>query len=189
MVERHAQVHHRADGDGIVNHHRALLDSFCGQDGGLGMVDNGLGHGGTKRTGIIQGEGSALDIFQGQLILPSPPGPIGQGMGQTGNTETIGVMNHRHDEPGRGGYGYSDIDAALEDYLVFSPAGVKSGIFPQGLRHHLDDEGQVGKIDSVLLFKLRPNLRTPRHQPRNIHFYRAPSVGYLADTADHRLCN
>src|ERR1700687_2794019 len=41
VIEGQGEVAHRADGDGIVDHHRLLFDAAHAQDGYLRLVDHG----------------------------------------------------------------------------------------------------------------------------------------------------
>src|SRR5207244_1359939 len=56
MVERHGEVHDRANPDRVTHHHRAPADRFRAQDRCLRLVDDGLPRDRAERAGVVQGE-------------------------------------------------------------------------------------------------------------------------------------
>ena len=85
-----------------------------------------------------------LYIGQGEFLVTNAAGQVTQGMGQPGNTETVGVVDYRHNQALRPGHGDAHVDALLQNDFVPAPSCVEGGVLPQGLYHHFDDEGQVG---------------------------------------------
>ena len=62
MIEDKRQVHHRADGDGVINDNDAFLHRADTEDARLRLVDDGEGEERSAHAVIGQCEGSAFDF-------------------------------------------------------------------------------------------------------------------------------
>src|SRR5256885_1896162 len=72
VVPRHRQIDHVPDGDGVVDHHRALLDGVECQDRALRRVDDRHADDRAERAGVGDGERPALDVVGGQVLRAGP---------------------------------------------------------------------------------------------------------------------
>jgi hypothetical protein len=69
VVVGQGEVHHGADLDLAVDGDGLVLDSVQAEDGGLGQVDDGSAHEGTKDAAVGDGEGAAGHVFNGELVV------------------------------------------------------------------------------------------------------------------------
>src|SRR5208337_5189002 len=97
MVITNAQMHHRADGDGVVailvgNNDWLLLDSAHAQDGDLRLVDNRHPKLRAKDAGVGDGERSALHLFGLQLLGAGTLAEVADGALQADETALLGIL-------------------------------------------------------------------------------------------------
>ena len=67
MVEGEAEVHDRADGDGVVDHDGSLDDGLGRYDGGLRVADQRPRDNGAQQARVVDRERPALDVSEDQL--------------------------------------------------------------------------------------------------------------------------
>src|SRR5215212_3119778 len=73
VVEGDLQVHHAADGDGVVNDDRTLDDRFGREDRRLRVVDNGRGDHASQGAGVVDGEGATRDVIGAEPASAGAP--------------------------------------------------------------------------------------------------------------------
>src|ERR1051326_2324770 len=77
VVEREANKHHRANGNGIILNDDGPLDCCIhAQDARVRLIDDGYGDDGAKDARVVDCEGRALHILRGQLVGARPRGKV-----------------------------------------------------------------------------------------------------------------
>ena len=64
VVEGDLEVHHAADGDGVVEDDGAFDYRFGGEDRRLRVVDDGSLDHASQRARVVDGKGAARDVFR-----------------------------------------------------------------------------------------------------------------------------
>ena len=67
MIEGQRQVTHRADGDGVIEHHRNFLDRADAENRYLRLIDHGRGEHAAEAAEVGDGEGSRLHFIGAKL--------------------------------------------------------------------------------------------------------------------------
>ena len=93
---RHRNVDHRADGDGVVNHHRALLDSTHAQDRHLRLIDDRETEEVAEDARVRDRESSPLNIIRQKLFCPRTAGQVVDCTGQSGKVLAVGLFHDRN---------------------------------------------------------------------------------------------
>src|SRR5436190_12957899 len=76
MVERHGQVHDRANPDGVTDHDRSPADRLGAENRGLGLVDDGLARDPAESAGVVQREGAAAHALPPQRLAACARGEV-----------------------------------------------------------------------------------------------------------------
>src|SRR5438093_2635877 len=96
MVERHGEVHDRANPNGVTDHDRAPADRLGAQDRGLGLVDDGLARDRAEGAGVVQREGAAAHVLRPQRLAACPRGEVVDRMRQVDGPHQVGVLDGGH---------------------------------------------------------------------------------------------
>src|SRR5687767_544712 len=101
MIEAQADVHHRPDADQVAiwrfDHYRSLDDRFHRHDPDLGRVDDRLGDDRARPPGVVEREGTALDVLEAKLLGARSIGQIADLAVETVDAEAVRILDHRHD--------------------------------------------------------------------------------------------
>src|ERR671916_2035511 len=128
VVEGDLEVHHAPDGDGVVDHHRALDDGLGLEDGGLRVVDDRGGGDAAQGSGIVDGERAAGEVVRGEVAAPGPSDDVVYAAGEAHDVELVGI---RDDGDYQGVFEVdrdADVYSPPQDYPVPVPHGVEDGV-------------------------------------------------------------
>ena len=98
VVEGQREVAHGPDGDGVVAHHRPLLDGPDPEDGHLRLVDDRRAEEAAEDAGVRDGEGPALHLLDLELLRARAVGEVVHGAGEAEHVLLVGVVDDGHDE-------------------------------------------------------------------------------------------
>src|SRR5881396_1774670 len=98
MVERHGEVHDRANPDRVTDHDRAPADRLRAQDRGLGLVDDGLARDRAESAGVVQGEGAVTHVLWPERLAACPRGEVVDRMRQVDEPHQVRVLDDGHDQ-------------------------------------------------------------------------------------------
>ena len=189
MVKGQAQVHHPADSDGVVDDCRPLLRRFGGHNRRLRIVDDGAAEDAAQGAGVVDGESSALHVVQHQAARARPARQVGDGVGQAGDAQAVGVVNHRDHQAGGRGHGDAQVDAPFQHDAVVIPGGVERRVVFQRGGGGFQGERQVGQADALPMAESIPLAVPQADQAGDVHLYHTPGVGNLSGRPRHSVGN
>ena len=154
MVVGHGQVHHVADRDhlaevGVLDHHGPLHQRAGAEDGDLGLVDDRGVHQGAGRTVVGDREGAAGQLVRGHLVRSRTGGEVGDLLGQPGDVEVAGVLDHRNEEALRSVHRNADVLGIGVVHHLLVDGRVDLGVDLQRFDRGLGDEGEVGQARAL----------------------------------------
>ena len=185
MVEGQAQVHHPADGDGVVEDNGTLLHRLGGQDASLGVVDDRPAEDAAQGAGVVHGERAALHVLQPQGSAARPIRKIGDGVGEASDAQPVRVVDHRHHQAGGRSHRDAQVDAPLEDDAVLTPGRIHGGVVFQGGGDGLQRKGQVGQVHALPGAESVPLPVAQADQFGDVHLHHAPRMRNLRHRAHH----
>lgn len=121
VVERQTEVAHWPNGDRIVNDDGSFLNGADAQNGDLRLMDDGGAEQAAEPTMVCDRECSALNLFRIQLLGPGSFGKIRDFFRQLGQSFSIGMPNHRHQESVLERRSDADVDIFLDDDSLLTP--------------------------------------------------------------------
>src|SRR5215208_2930575 len=187
VVEGDFEVHHAADGDGVVEDDGAFDYGFGGEDGRLRVIDNGRRDHAPQRARVIDGEGAARDVFRAEFSGAGALYAVVDAAGQAGDVQLVGVGDDGYDQGVFQVDGYADVYALPEDDAVPVPHGVQHGIFSEALYDGLHDEGEVGELHALAFHKSGLLPLAQRDEPTHIHLDHRPRVRGLTFAGGHAI--
>ena len=95
---------HGADGDGVVafgvgEDDRLFAEAADGEDGGLGLIDDGRAELAAEDAGVGEGEGGAGGFVGHELLGAGAEGEVGEGAGEIDEAALLGLADDGHDSP------------------------------------------------------------------------------------------
>src|SRR5215212_341321 len=187
VVEGDFEVHHAADGDGVVEDDGAFDYGFGGEDGRLRVIDNGRRDHASERARVIDGEGAARDVFRAEFSGAGALYEVVYPAGQAGDVQLVGVGDDGYDQGVFQVDGHADVHALPEDDAVPIPHGVEHGIFLEALDDGLHDERQVGELHALAFHESGLLPLTQRDEPTHVHLDHRPCVRGLALAGGHAV--
>ena len=121
VVERQAEIAHWPNCDRIVNDNRAFLNCADAQNSDLRLMDDGGAEQAAEPTMVRDRECSTLNLFWIQLLGPGSVGKIRDFFRQLGQSFSIGMPNHRHQQSVIERCGDADVDIFLDDDSLLAP--------------------------------------------------------------------
>src|SRR5918994_791792 len=187
VVEGDLEVHHAADGDGVVDDDGAFDYRFCGEDRRLRVVDDGRRDHASERARVIDGEGAARDVFRAEFSGAGALYEVIDSAGQAGDVQLVGVGDNGYDQGVFQVDGQANIHALPEDDAVPVPHGVQHGILFEAFHDGLHDERQVGKLHALALHESGLLPFAQRDEPTHVHLDHRPCVRRLAFAGGHAV--
>ncbi len=136
VIEAEAEVLHGANGDGVVafgvgEHGGLFAQAADGEDGRLGLVDDGHAELAAKGAGVGEREGGSADFVGRELFGAGAEGEIGDGAGEIGEAALLGLADDGHDEAPVERDGDAEMDVLVvadgEAVAVFSSEALTMG--------------------------------------------------------------
>src|SRR5712664_73435 len=157
VAERH--VAHRADGDGVVDDHRALLDGSETKDTHVGLANHRQPEQAAKDARVGDGERAFLHFLGLQLLRASALREVVHVALDAQNVLLIGVFHHRDEQAPVERHGDADIDFLVKDDVRSVERGVQRRIRAQPGDRGLHEEGHERQLGLVALFEFVLGLR------------------------------
>ena len=139
VAERH--VHHGSDDDLVVDHHRTLFDLVHAQNTALGHVQDGRAEQGAVDPAVADREGAAFQVGQFQPVLLDLGHIVHDGLFHLGETQALGMADHRHHQSPLGAHGHADVLVVVIDDVPAVDKGVDFGKLLEGFHAGLDEKG------------------------------------------------
>lgn len=121
VVERQAKIPHRSNGDRIVDDDGSFLNCADTQNGDLRLMDDRGAEQAAESAMIRDRERSILNLFGDQLLGPGSFRKIRNFFGQLGQSFSIGISHHRHQESVFERRGDSHMDIFLDHDALLAP--------------------------------------------------------------------
>src|SRR4029077_17180166 len=115
MVVAQRDVAHGADGDGVVDDHRALFNGAEAENSDVGLADDRQTEEAPENARISDGESAFLHLFGLQLLGARAFGKIVQIALDAEEVFLVGVLDDRDDQAPFEGYSDADIDFLVQD--------------------------------------------------------------------------
>ena len=192
MVEAEAVVLHGADGDGVVAFGVGEDDGFFleradGEDGGLGLIDNGETDLIAEDSGIGEGEGRSADFVGGELLGARAAGEVGDRSGEIREAALFGFADGGHDESPLEGDGDAEIEIGVIVDGVVDERRIDDGVVAQCLNGGDGDERHVGELDAVALLEGSPFAIAEARYARHVDLVNGVDMRADALALDHAL--
>src|SRR5438552_12222826 len=169
VVEAQAEIHHRSDGYRISVHHNwPLYDRVHRQDTRLRRRDDRVRQYGAEGPRIVDREGRALHVRDGERPGSRPLGQVVRDLGQPGDRQAVRLVDDRHDQAVLHRHRDTDVDVLVHHDSIVAPTGVQDGHGFQALDHRLDDDRHEGQVDPLLLLEAIPCLLTEAHDVAHV---------------------
>src|SRR5450830_777928 len=154
VVVGHGQVVHRTHHDHAVLDDSAVLGRVHAQDGRLGRVDDRGRQHGAEGAAVRDREGTARQIFQGQLACLGLDAELADFLLDVGDRHLVRIAQDGHDQAARRTDGDTDVEIAVVDDVVAIDGSVDDRVLLQGGNGGLDEEGHEAQLDAVLFLEL-----------------------------------
>src|SRR5208337_790071 len=154
VIVREGEVGHGSDGDSIVAHHRAFLDSAHTQDGHLRLVDDGQAEKTSETPRIGDGESPSLYILDAQALVSSPLRKILNRLRDAQEVLFIRPLDDRHDKPCLERHGNPHINVPLVNEVRAVYRGIDNRDLFDRFHRSSNEEGRVSQLEAVLALKL-----------------------------------
>ena len=149
MVESESQIHHGADGDGIIDHDCFFGDGAQAENSHLRLVDDGCREKATEAAEVGKREGATRDFLRLQLFGAGAIGQIDHLPLQAGDVEFVGVADHGNDESTIERDGDTQVHfPVIDDILAFNRR-IQGREDAQSFGGGAHDEGQEGETEAV----------------------------------------
>jgi len=126
MIVREGEIHHRAD-DHLIADDTARFSILCIPEWRF-AADSGWGsRAGSRRPAVGDGEGAAAEIGEAELALSRGRGKPFDRLLKLGETQPVGVMHNRNDEPAFGSDRDTEMDVLFVDHISAIDRGVHTG--------------------------------------------------------------
>src|SRR5215211_8927878 len=188
VVEGDLQVHHAADGDGVVHDDRSFHDGFGREYRRLRVVDDRDGDHGAKSARVVHRERPSRDVVGRELSAPRLPDDLVYFAGEAQSIQLVGVADDGYDQGSLlQVHRDADVDLLAQHDPVPVPHGVEDRMLLEALDHRLDDERQVGESHAFAFDELLLDPLTQRDEPAHVRLDHAPGVGRLALALGHAV--
>src|SRR5215211_5857336 len=188
VVEGDLQVHHAADGDGVVHDDRSFHDGFGREYRRLRVVDDRDGDHGAKSARVVHRERPSRDVVGRELSAPRLPDDLVYFAGEAQSIQLVGVADDGYDQGSLlQVHRDADVDLLAQHDPVPVPHGVEDRMLLEALDHRLDDERQVGESHAFAFDELLLDTLAQRDEPAHVRLDHAPGVGRLALALGHAV--
>ena len=159
MVVADAEMHHGADGDGIVavfvgDDDGLLDDPADAHDRDLRLVDDRHAELGAEDSRVGDGEGATLDFVGLELLGASALAEIADGALQSDKAALLGVLDHGHDQSPVEGDGDAEVDGRVIADVVAFHRGVDDGELAQSVNGGAGEERGERELAARRLLEL-----------------------------------
>src|SRR5882762_1931830 len=158
VAERH--VAHRADGDRVVDDHRALLDGAETEDADVRLADHRQPEQAAEDAWVGDGERTFLHLFGLQFFRTRALREVIHVALDAENVFLVGVFHHRDEQAPIEGHGDADVDLLVQDDVRSVQRGVQRRKRAQAGDGGLHEEGHERQLGLVALFELVLGLRS-----------------------------
>src|SRR5690606_6329194 len=117
VVVGEGDVHHRPDDHLAVDGDGSILDGVQAEDAGLGRVDDGGGQQRAVDAAVGNGERTAFELVQFELVVLGAFGKIGDRQFDLGERHAVGVAEDGDDQPAAAADGDADVVVVPVDDL------------------------------------------------------------------------
>src|SRR5277367_2864652 len=153
VVVAQGDVAHAADGDGIVDDHRALFDHAQAQDADVGLADHWQAEEAAEDARVGDGKGAFLNFFGFEFFGAGAFGQIVHGALDAQDIFFVGVLYDGYEQAPIEGYGDADIHFFVDDHVGAIERGVERGESAQTGDRGFNEEGHEGEFGAVAPLK------------------------------------
>src|ERR1035437_836306 len=155
MVEAQREMADAADGDGVVDHYRSLIDGADAHDGDLGLINDRRAHQAAEAAEVGDGECAARHLVWFELPRAGARRQIHNGALQAEHVLLVRAANDGDDQAVVESDRDADVNFIVVDDVVAIQRGVEQGILAQDGHRGTGDERQVGAVVTVGGLELR----------------------------------
>src|SRR5713226_4110608 len=117
VVVAQGDIAHRADGDGVVDDHRALFDGPETEDAHVGLADHRQPEQAAEYARVGDGEGALLDFFGLELFRAGALGEVVHVALDAEDVFLVGVFHHWDEQAPVERDGDADVDFLVQDHV------------------------------------------------------------------------
>src|SRR5580700_608489 len=194
MVVADAEMHHGADGDGVVavfvgDDDGLLDDSADAHDGDLRLVDDRHAELGSKDAWVGDGEGATLHFVGLELLGAGALAEVADGALQSDEAALLGVLDHGNDQSPVEGYRDAEVDGRVVADVVAFHRRIDDGELAQSVNRGAREERREGQLAAGRLLELPFHLFAQLDDAGDVDFEDSVHVGAGALRHQHVLGN
>src|SRR4029077_1787732 len=187
VVVAQRDIAHGADGDGVVDDHRALFNGAEAENADVGLADDRQTEEAAENAGVGDGESAFLNFFWLELFGAGALGQVVEVALDAEEVFFVGVLDDRNDQAPFEGYGDADIDLLVQDDVGAVERGIHGGEGAQAGYGGFYEEGHEGQLGFVALLEFVLGLGAQRGHFGHVDFVDGVDVRGDVFGGDHVL--
>src|SRR5215207_873606 len=188
VVEGDLQVHHTADGYGVVHDDWSLDDGLGLEDGRLRVVYDRRGGDAPQGAGVVDREGAPRYVLGAELLGTRALHNVVYPAGEADDVQLVGAADYGYDQGSLlQVHRDPDVDLLPKHDPVPVPHRVENRVLLEAIHGSLDDERQVGETHTLALGERRLPLLAQSSETRHVHLDQRPGMRYLRLAQSHAV--